>query len=104
MLQMPRSLSRQTLSMCHPATVKMVASHLEIEFAGWPLLMELARLSGLSEATIAWLFHHDIVIHAGLLQRANETGAMTLNRIVRQPWKAADLPGHSWRYAIKAAE
>jgi len=67
MLRTPTPLFRQTLSMRHPPTGKMLAKHLETEFAGWPFLSELARLSGRSDGSVAWLLQQDIVIPAGLL-------------------------------------
>jgi hypothetical protein len=45
----------------------MLARHLETEFAGLRFLSELARLSGLSQASVAWLLAQDIVVPAGLL-------------------------------------
>jgi len=67
MLQTPTPLFRHTLSMRHPPTGRLLARHLETEFAGRPFLAELARLSGRSEASVAWLLQQDIVIPAGLL-------------------------------------
>lgn len=67
MLQIPTPLFRPALSGRHPPTGKMLAKHLETEFAGWPFLAELARLSGRSETAVAWLLQQDIVIPAGLL-------------------------------------
>lgn len=45
----------------------MLAQQLEADFAGVPLRLELARLSGRSEASVAWLLLQDIIVPASLL-------------------------------------
>ncbi|WP_186420004.1 hypothetical protein [Bosea sp. CS1GBMeth4] len=67
MLQTPTPLYRHRLSACHPPTGKMLARQLETDFAGVPFQRELARLSGRSEASVAWLLQQDIVVPASLL-------------------------------------
>jgi hypothetical protein len=67
MLQTTKPLYRHTLSAQHPPTGKMLAVQLEADFAGTAFLAELARLSGRSEASVAWLLQQDIIVPAGLL-------------------------------------